>query len=194
MLQCIWQLWMVQQRGVTGQPWHWQTGAWCLILTSIQLAWTELGWALTLWYAAKYCTLRRKYTSRSGKCKANSEPGLKLMWWNALFPERETWRKSMWKGKKAFFLPFCFGRTRPSNGLSLTFPVCVCFFHEDWGKREVCGGNWPVNLWTTWGEFHPFLYPGYFHRYRNRPVWTLLFHVSLFLLLDADPLPQEMCC
>lgn len=82
-------------------------------------------------------------------------------------PEHETWRKSIWKSKKVFFLPFCFGRMRPSNGFLLTFPVCVCFFHEDSGKREVCGSNWPVNLYTTWGEFHPFLYHRYFHRYQT---------------------------
>jgi len=182
---------MVQQRGVTGQLWHWQIGAWCFIPTSIQqLAWTELGWALRLLHSAKYCTLRGKYTSRSGKCKANSEPGLKQMWWNALLPEHETWRKSMWKGKKVFFLPSCFGRMRPSNGFSLTFPVRVCFFHEDSRKREVCGGNRPVNLYITWGEFHPFLYPAYFHRYQTEQFehsyfkfpysssWTLVLYLK----------------
>lgn len=105
--------------------------------------------------AAKYFILKEKYMSGSGKLKAYSQPGLKQVLWNVFFLEHKAWRKSVWKkAKNVFTLPFFFGRIRPSNGFSLAFPVCVCFFQEK-VKKEVGGGNQPLNLYTTWGEFHP---------------------------------------
>lgn len=62
-----------------------------------------------------------------------------------------------------FNLPFLFGRMRPSNGFSLTLPVCICFFQEK-GKREVGSGNQLLDLYTTLREFHPFPYPRYSHK------------------------------
>lgn len=66
------------------------------------------------------------------------------------------------KAKKLLILPFLFGRIRTSNGFSLTFPVCVSFSKKK--EKGIGGGNQPVNWYTTWGEFHPFLYPGYSHK------------------------------
>lgn len=124
--------------------------------------------------------------SRSGKLKANSQPGLKKILWNVLFPEHETWRKSMWKkAKNLFILPFFFGRIRPSNGFLLPFSVWVCFFQVK-GKREVGSYNQLINLYSTWWEFHPFLYPGYSHKSQTDQSehW---FHDAILLLLDAGP-------
>lgn len=127
--------------------------------------------------------------SKSGKLKVNSQPGLKQILWNVLFPEHETWRKSMWKKAKNFILPCLFGRIRPSNGFLLPLSVCVCFFQVK-GIREVGGYNQLIHLYSTWGEFHPFLYPGYSHKSQtdHSEHW---FHDSVLLLLDEGPFPRR---
>lgn len=45
----------------------------------------------------------------------------------------------------------------------VNFPSACLLFPRK-GKREVAGGKQPVKLYTTWEEFHPFLYPGYSHK------------------------------
>lgn len=85
------------------------------------------------------------------------------MWWNAVFPEHETWRKSTWKGK-SFLYSLLLWKKAAFKWFLVNFQS-VSSFHEDSGKREVCGGNWPVDLYTAWEEFHPFLYPRFFRRY-----------------------------
>lgn len=74
----------------------------------------------------------------------------------------------MWKKEEKWsFFPSALEEWLLQMVSSLTFPVCICLFYEVAGKREVCGGNWPVNLYNTWREFHPFLYTGYFQRYQT---------------------------
>lgn len=122
-----------------------------------------MGWARRQWHTATYHKPKGKYISKSGKLKANSQPGLKQMWWNAVFPEHERWRKSTWKGKRVLYSLLLWKKVT-FKWFLVNFQS-VSSFHEDSGKREVCGGNWPVDLYTAWEEFHPFLYPRFFHRY-----------------------------